>query len=76
MGDEKGPFFGSCEKWSHESNKESMGKCSAGLSTGAKVAIGVCVPVAVIAVVVVIVVVVRKKKAARPEYDAIPGFRR
>jgi hydrogenase-4 membrane subunit HyfE len=75
MGDAKGPFFGSCEKWSHESNQNSMGQCQASLSTGAKIAIGVCVPLAVIIIVVIVVVVVRKKKRGRSDYDVVQGFK-
>jgi heme/copper-type cytochrome/quinol oxidase subunit 2 len=75
MGDQKGPFFGNCETWSHESNPSSMGQCSSKLSDGAKIAIGVSVGVVVIVVGVVIAVVIFRKKRnkQRNDYDSIPG---
>jgi hypothetical protein len=76
MGDAKGPFFGKCASWSHESASGSLGNCKAKLSTGAKVAIGVAVPIAVIVIVAVVVVITRRKKARELEsYDALKGFR-
>jgi hypothetical protein len=72
MGDAAGPFFGACADWAHEASPASMGGCSAPLSDGAKTAIGVCVPLAVIAGVAVACGVYRRRKAGAG-YEALAG---
>jgi hypothetical protein len=72
MGDAEGPFFGQCGDWSHEGRPDSMGSCHTPLSEGGKIAIGVCVPLAVIAAVVVGCVVYRRRKASAG-YQSLAG---
>jgi hypothetical protein len=53
MGDNEGPFFGSCEEWSIPGDEKSMEHCEGVLSTGGKVAMGIGIPIGSIVLIAV-----------------------
>jgi hypothetical protein len=62
MGDNKGPYFGTCGDWSIESDSSSMGHCSGELSKQAILGMAIGIPIAVIVIIVAIIVTLRLRK--------------
>jgi hypothetical protein len=70
MGDEEGPWFGSCDKWSLVESS----KCYGVLSPGGKIALGIGIPVGVGLIAVVCVLIYRRvisKPTMDPEYEML-----
>jgi hypothetical protein len=72
MGDDIGLYFGTCDKWSIQSNAQSMKICEGNITRAQKIALGVCLPVGAIIVVTLAIWADRKfLKKRKEEYEGL-----